>query len=135
LFKLLKSRAKSNRGEFYVGLQFFYRQNQSTNVVDYSPKSDSTKVFTDVFGTKRKAFGINMTIGHQITILKRIVLEPFIGIGFMNKKIKNSNIQYNEEKDFMNGSGLVPLFQGLNLEENSGTDVNFCAGFRIGYKL
>jgi Protein of unknown function (DUF3575) len=135
LFKLLNSRTKSNRGELYVGLQLFYRENQSTNLVNYSPKSDSTKVFTDVFGTKRKAFGVNITIGHQITIFKRIVLEPFVGIGLMNKKIRNSDIEYNKEKDFRLGTGLVPFFQGRNLEESSGTDLNLCAGFRIGYKL
>lgn len=135
LLKLINSRVKSNRGELYVGLQFFYRENQSTNSVSYSPKIDSTKYFTDVFGTKRKAFGINITIGHQITILKRIVLEPFIGIGMMNKRIKNSDIQYNKEKDFRGGSDLVPFFEGLNLEESSGIDVNFCSGLRIGYRL
>ena len=135
LFKLINKRIKANRGELYVGLQFFYRENQSTNNVGYSPKIDSTKYFSDVFGTKRKAFGANIIIGHQMTVIKRIVLEPFIGIGLMNKVIKNSDIQYNEQKDLRGGTGLVPFFQGRNLEESSGTDLNLCAGFRIGYKF
>ena len=131
LLKLINSRIKSYRGELYIGLQFFYRENQSTDDVRYSPKTDSTKVFSDTFGMKKKAMGLNITIGHQIT-LKRIILEPFIGIGIMNRKIKNSDIQYNEEKDFIRESHFN---LSSNLEEDSGTDGNFCVGFRIGYKL
>ncbi len=133
LLKLINSRVKSHRGELYVGLQIFYRENQSTDDVSYSPKTDSTKIFSDTFGMKKKAMGINITIGHQITALKKIILEPFIGIGIMNRKIKNSDIQYNKEKDFIRETDFN--LTSSNLEENSGTDGNFCVGFRIGYKL
>lgn len=135
LLKLLNSRTKSNRGELYVGLQLFYRKNQSTDVVDYSPKDDPTKSFTDYFGTKRTVKGFNITAGYQISASKRIVLEPFVGLGMMNRTIKNSDIQYNEIRDSQEGTDLVPLFQGLNLEESSGNFVNFCTGFRVGYRL
>lgn len=133
--KLINSRIKSNRGELYVGLQFFYRENQNTNVVEYSPKIDSTKLFRDYFGTKRTAKGFNITFGYQITASKKIVLEPFIGFGILNRRIKNSDIQYDKTKDERGGTDLVPLFQGLNLEESSGSLFNFCTGFRIGYRL
>jgi hypothetical protein len=134
-FKLINKRAKSNRGELYIGVQLFYRANQSTNVVDYSPISDSTKLYRDYFGTKRTAKGFNITIGSQISISKKIILEPFIGFGLLNRSIKNSEIQYNPNKDFRGGTDLVPHFQGLNLEESSGSLFNFCTGFRIGYRL
>ena len=134
-FKLINKRAKSNRGELYIGVQLFYRANQSTNVVDYSPISDSTKLYKDYFGTKRTAKGFNITFGSQISISKKIILEPFIGFGLLNRSIKNSEIQYNPNKDFRGGTDLVPLFQGLNLEESSGSLFNFCTGFRIGYRL
>ena len=133
--KLINSRIKSNRGELYVGLQFFYRENQNTNVVEYSPKNDETKLFRDYFGTKRTAKGINMTFGYQITASKKIVLEPFIGFGILNRSIKNSDIQYDKIKDERGGTGLSPLVQGLNLEESSGGLLNFCTGFRIGFRL
>ena len=133
--KLINSRIKSNRGELYVGLQFFYRENQNTNVVEYFPKNDETKFFRDYFGTKRTAKGINLTFGYQITASKKIVLEPFVGFGILNRRIKNSDIQYNKIKDERVGTGLVPLVQGLNLEESSGSLFNFCTGFRIGYRL
>lgn len=135
LIKLINSRIKSNRSELFVGLQFFYRENQNTNVVEYSPKNDETKSFRDYFGTKRTAKGLNITLGYQISASKKIILEPFIGFGMMNRRIKNSDIQYDKSKDLRGGTDLVPLFQKLNLEESSGSLLNFCTGFRIGYRL
>lgn len=135
LFKMLHSRIESKRNEFYVGLQFFYRENESTNSLDYSPKDDDAKQYTDNFGTKRTAKGFNVTLGNQISVSKKIILEPFIGLGMMNRKITNSDIEYNETKDTRNGTGLKPLFQKLDLEESSGNLFNFCFGLRIGYKL
>lgn len=135
ILKLLNSRIKSNRSELFVGLQFFYRENQNTNLVEYSPKNDETKSFIDYFGTKRKAKGFNITVGYQISASKKIVLEPFIGFGILNRSIKNSDIQYDQTKDERSGTDLAPFFQGLNLEESSGSLFNFCTGFRIGYRL
>lgn len=135
LFKLLNSRIESKRNEFYVGLQLFYRENEGTNSVDFSPKSDEKKFYTDNFGTKRTAKGFNITFGNQISMLKKIILEPYIGLGMMNRKINNSDIEYDEIKDTRNGTGLKPLFQKLNLEESSGNVFNFCFGLRVGYRL
>lgn len=135
LFKLLNSRIESKRNEFYVGLQLFYRENEGTNSVDFSPKSDETKFYTDNFGTKRTAKGFNITFGNQISMSKKIILEPYIGLGMMNRKINNSDIEYDEIKDTRNGTGLKPLFQKLNLEESSGNVFNFCFGLRVGYRL
>lgn len=135
LFKLLNSRIESKRNEFYVGLQLFYRENEGTNSVDFSPKSDETKFYTDNFGTKRTAKGFNITFGNQISMLEKIILEPYIGLGMMNRKINNSDIEYDEIKDTRNGTGLKPLFQKLNLEESSGNVFNFCFGLRVGYRL
>lgn len=135
LFKLLNSRIESKRNEFYVGLQLFYRENEGTNSVDFSPKNDETKFYTDNFGTKRTAKGFNITFGNQISVSKKIILEPYIGLGLMNRKINNSDIEYDEIKDTRNGTGLKPLFQKLNLEESSGNVFNFCFGLRVGYRL
>lgn len=135
LFKLLNSRIESKRNEFYVGLQLFYRENEGTNSVDFSSKSDETKFYTDNFGTKRTAKGFNITFGNQISVSKKIILEPYIGLGLMNRQIYNSDIEYNEIKDTRNGTGLKPLFQKLNLEESSGNIFNFCFGLRVGYRL
>lgn len=135
LFKLLNSRIESKRNEFYFGLQVFYRENEGTNSVDFSPKNDETKFYTDNFVTKRTAKGFNITFGNQISVSKKIILEPYLGLGMMNRKINNSDIEYDEIKDTRNGTGLKPLFQKLNLEESSGNVFNFCFGLRVGYRL
>ncbi|UFH32022.1 DUF3575 domain-containing protein [Chryseobacterium sp. C-71] len=135
LFKLLNSRIEPKRNEFFVGLQLFYRENQNTDFVDFSPTNDADVKYTDNFGTKRTAKGFNITFGNQISLSEKIVLEPFIGLGMMNRKIRNSDIQYDKTKHEIVGTGLVPLFRELNMEESSGNLFNFCFGLRIGYRL
>ena len=135
LFKLLNSRIESKQNEIYVGFQLFYRENQSTNSLDYSSINEPTLKHTDYFGTKRTAKGFNITFGNQISISKKVILEPFIGLGMMNRKIENSNIEYDKTKHEIVGSDTVPLFKRLDLEESSGNLFNFCFGFRVGYRL
>ena len=133
--KYISKRTKSRESEFYLGIQTFYRQNQSTNSVSYSPKIDDSKYFTDTFGTLREVKGLNLIIGWQISISKKLIIEPFLGLGFQSKKIINTNIEYDSEKDIRGGTDLQPLFIGLNLAESSGSKFNFCNGLKLGYKL
>ncbi|OCK51024.1 hypothetical protein BA768_04380 [Chryseobacterium sp. CBo1] len=135
LFKIINSRIESKRNEFYVGLQLFYRQNQSTDIIEYSPLNDADVKFSDNFGFKRKAKGFNLMFGNQISVSKKIVLEPYLGLGLMNRKIENIAIVYDESKHEIAGTGLEPLFQKLNLEESSGNVFNFCFGLRVGLRL
>ncbi|HEX7868892.1 MAG TPA: DUF3575 domain-containing protein [Chryseobacterium sp.] len=135
LFKLLNSRIESKRTEFYVGLQLFYRENQSTDIVDYSHLNNADVKYTDNFGFKRKAKGFNVMFGNQISVSQKIVLEPYVGLGLMNRKVENTAIDYNESKHEIAGTGLTPLFRELNMEKNSGNYFNFCFGLRVGYRL
>ena len=135
LFKMLNSRIESKRNEFYVGLQLFYRENQSTDVVEYSPLNDADVTYSDNFGFKRKAKGFNVMFGNQISMSKKIVLEPYIGLGLMNRKVENTTIGYDESKHEIAGTGLEPFFKKLNLEESSGNVFNFCFGLRVGLRL
>jgi hypothetical protein len=132
--KLKHARTESNRGEVYMGLQLFYRQNQATDAMSYYPVNDSTKTISDFYGTKITAKGINLIFGYQISA-GRFVLEPFAGVGMISRKVKNSDIEYDETKHTMLGNDLVPYFQGLSLEKSSGPDFNICTGFRIGYRF
>ncbi|MCE3075966.1 DUF3575 domain-containing protein [Chryseobacterium gwangjuense] len=135
VFKFINSRTESKRNEFYVGLQLFYRENESSNSLEYSPKDDDSKQYTDYFGTKRTAKGFNIMFGNQISVSKKIILEPYIGLGMMERKINNVDIEYDKTKDQIIGSDTVPLFKRLDLEESSGNVFNFCVGLRIGYRL
>lgn len=130
--KLWNSRKESKRSEFFIGMQFFYRQNQDTSLLNYKTESDGN-TFEDNFGVKKEAKGINMTLGWQISVSKSFLLEPFVGFGMLNKKIQNNNIEYDKTRDEI--SGVDNFLQVFNLEESSGTIFNLCTGFRIGYQL
>jgi hypothetical protein len=135
--KLLKSRSVSNRNELYVGLQIFYRQNQKSNSVEYRRIDDEVNsvYFNDSFGVKKSAKGINLTFGNQISISEKFILEPYLLIGYMDKKIENFELEYNKEKHIGDRNDGIPIFVGLDIADDSNNNVNFGIGMRIGYKL
>ncbi|PKB15262.1 DUF3575 domain-containing protein [Flavobacterium sp. 5] len=136
LQKLLASRVKSNRSELYVGLQLFYRENQTTNTLTYvSSDPTNNNTYEDDFGVKKRAKGINLTFGNQISITKKVLLEPFIVLGYMNKKVINTNMQYDENKHSTDLNDGVPILVGKDLESSSGNMINFGFGFRVGYRF
>lgn len=122
-----------NKGLF-CGLQVFYRQNQETNTIRYSkiePKDESLDVYyKDYFGVKKRGFGLNFTASFQVS-KKRFIFEPVIGLGIMNRTIKNYNIQYNELTD---NSASNHSFRP-NLESESGTTFNLSLSLKFGYRL
>jgi hypothetical protein len=130
---LQKRRTPSKkRGELYAGLQFFYNQNQATKSLSYYPINDSTKNYVDNFGAKTVAKGVNLTFGFQIS-RGRFVFEPYGGLGYANRKIKNSYIEYEKTKYNIRSTGLLTNL--FSLEEDSGGAYNICIGFRIGYRF
>ena len=136
--KLFNSRKMSKRNELYVGFQFFYRQNQKSNSVEYKRKDDEVNsiYFEDNFGAKKSAKGINLTFGDQIFLSERIILEPYLLIGYMDKKIENIGLEYNEEKHINNRNDGIPIFVAQDIADKNGeNNVNFGFGFRIGYRL
>ena len=138
--KLFNSRINSRRTEFFVGIQFFYRQNQKSNFIRYNQTSvvdgDSiTKLYRDSFGVKKTNKGINLTFGNQISIKKRLILEPFIAVGYMCKKIDNTELRYNENKHSTNIDDGIGPFVGADLADHSRNVFNFGFGFRVGYRI
>lgn len=136
--KLFNSRKKSKKNELFIGLQMFYRQNQKSNTIEYKRKDDDINsiYFEDDFGVKKSARGINLTFGSQISLSKTIILEPYLLIGFMDKKIKNIGLEYDEKKHVNNQNDGIPIFVGLDIENKNGEKkINFGFGLRIGYKL
>ena len=135
LQKLLNSRVNSKRGEFFVGLQLFYRQNQFSSYVSYREisqnENSNSRRYNDDFGVKTEAMGINLTFGNQISVTRKLLLEPFIILGYMNREIRNSELQYVESKHEIDSGGFLVT----DLENQSGKIFNFGFGFRIGYRL
>lgn len=132
LFKLLKSRTQSKTSELYVGLQLFHRKNQDTYNLKFI-SSDNNTLYSDDFGAKKTAHGFNIIIGNQISVSKKLVLEPFIGIGSLYIKTRNSDLEYDEAKHVIDIDGLSSI--NSRLESKTGNFTNFCWGFRIGYRL
>jgi hypothetical protein len=135
--KLLKSRNISNRNELFVGIQIFYRQNQKSNSLEYRRIDNEVNpiYFDDNFGVKKSAKGINLTFGDQISISKKIILEPYIVIGYMDRKIENFELEYNKEKHIADRNDGIPILVRYDIEDESKQNVNFGFGLRIGYKL
>jgi hypothetical protein len=132
--KFKKGRTIANRGEVYIGLQFFYNQNQTTDVIEYSPSNDSTKIITDYFGTKITAKGINLIFGYQVSFGK-LVLEPFAGVGMVHRKVKDSDIEFDEAKHKKYRHSQASYSARFDIGESTGLSFNICTGFRIGYRL
>ncbi|KQS91584.1 hypothetical protein [Chryseobacterium sp. Leaf394] len=139
--KFFHKRTKSNRNEPFVGLQFFYRKDQTTDVLFYYDKSNVQNnylenIYRDYFGLKTTALGVNITLGNQFSFgkSKKFILEPYGGFGFLNRKIKNTHLQFDETKHEIDSENQ-DLFRNNNLEKYSGRDGNVFFGLRIGYVL
>ena len=75
-------------------------------------------------------------LGYETSITDKLVVDMYVGLGGMNRVIKNTNIQFNRNSgDFLAGTDLVPLFEKLNLSESSGGSVSITFGLRIGIKF
>ncbi|MBD8082726.1 hypothetical protein [Chryseobacterium caseinilyticum] len=136
--KFFNKRTTPKRNQQFVALQLFSRKNQTTDILRYYPTSDNpnNEVFTDYFGVKKRVLGVNLIMGNQISILrsKRLILEPYYGIGFMNRKIENTALQFGVAKHEIQ-YGNHEFFRNRMLEKGSGNFLNLVVGFRIGYKL
>lgn len=136
--KFFQKRATPKRNQQFIAIQFFQRKNQTTDILRYYPTSDTSnnEVFTDYFGVKKRVLGVNLIMGNQISILrsKKVILEPYFGIGLMNRKIENTNLEFDEVKHEIS-YGNHEFFRNRMLEKGSGNYLNLMVGYRVGYKF
>jgi len=136
--KFFNRSATPKRNQQFITIQFFQRKNQTTDILRYYPSSDdlNNELLTDYFGVKKRVLGVNLIMGNQISILKskKVILEPYFGIGYMNRKIENTDLQFDEAKHEVQ-LGNHDFFRNRSLEKGSGDFLNLLIGFRIGYKL
>ena len=134
--KFLQKRKISKSNELFCGLQLFYRQNQKSWTIEYRRIDNENVYYDDSFGVKKSVEGINLTFGDQISISKKIILEPYFLIGYMKKKIENLGLEYNEVKHIADRNDGIPLFVGLDIANKNGNgNINFGFGLRLGYKF
>lgn len=138
LFNYLNKEKSSARksGGFYTGIQFFYRKNDYNFKQDYflneTDYENYTNLQSDIFGVKKEVFGANISLGYQIPF-KRIIFEPYMYLGTLNRKIKNISREYNTNLGHISKDEIH--YRGMDLYEESNNTFNFSFGFRIGYKL
>lgn len=133
--KLLSSYPESEEDHLFFAIQAFYRENQNTEVIDYSPKDDDTIIYTEHFGYKRTAKGFNIIAGTQFSVSNKIIIEPYGGLGLLNRKLKSVNLNYDESIYEIVGEELTPFYKELKMEKSTGNFFNICFGVRIGYRL
>jgi hypothetical protein len=132
--KLFNPNYTKKAAGLFFGFQGFYRWNQYEASAGYDPigLQSKAKSYTDEFGVRKSALGYNFIFGYQYARY-RVVFEPFIGIGYFNRKIKNYERHFNpqtQEVDYGNHH-----FFGSDVAEDSGDYGNLVLGFRIGFKL
>lgn len=142
LFNYLKKdkTKKRNSDGLYTGIQGFYRENKYNETTTYYKSEydfenpETATAFEDNFGVIKKAYGINLALGFQKQFNK-FVIEPHMYLGFMNKKVKNKDREFDENLGHVEDNGNHDFFNHTDKEESSGNYFNFALGFRIGYKF
>ena len=133
--KLNKSLNIANRSQLYIGAQIFYRQNQKSSSVEYRRNENDSIYYDDNFGVKKSAKGINLTFGNQISISENIIFEPYLVVGYMDRKIENFDLEYNKEKHVGDKNDGIPILIGYDIDDKSKQNINFGFGLRVGYRF
>lgn len=136
-FKKDKTKKRFSDG-IYTGLQAFYRENKynaETNYYkseyDYENPETATS-FVDNYGVIKKASGVNLALGFQKRFHK-FVVEPHMYLGLIHKKVRNKDLEYNNNLGHFPDNGPHDYFRELDFESSSGTYFNFAVGLRLGY--
>lgn len=131
---LFNSNFKGKAKNIFVGAQGFYRWNQFDSSRTYYTDENfeaATKI-VDYFGARKTCVGANLTIGYQY-IWQRLAFEPFIGVGYIDRTVKNYNRMQSTQKYYVDSITTIGEFYFADEEEDSGDTYNFTMGFRIGY--
>lgn len=132
-FKNDKTKKRNSDG-LYTGIQIFYRENKYNQITTYYKDETNGDDFVDNFGVIKKIQGVNLALGFQKQF-NRFIMEPYIYLGFMNRKVKNTNREFNEDLGHIENNGPHDFFGYYSKEESSGNYVNFAYGFRVGYRF
>jgi Protein of unknown function (DUF3575) len=129
----------------FIAIQAFYRGNNYGSIVNYSIDPNYDKPYNynqnnniivpklvDEFEVKKSIYGINILVGNQINLIKNVIVEPYFGIGVMDRQVRNFNRSFKNNK--VESQNCNHCFFS-DFSEDSGIVLNLTYGFRIGYKL
>ena len=128
----LKENADKNTN-LYLAMNFSFALYQTNIKIDYSVDSLTTN--QDCFYMKRNEFGITPITGFK-TSHKRLTLEMFIGLGFINNQIRNQFREYNNVSNKLtNQRHNIFGIGDTNFSEHSGWRIIPRTGIRFGFYL
>jgi hypothetical protein len=132
-FKNDKAKKRNSDG-LYTGIQIFYRENKYNESTAYFKDTMYEDNIIDNYGVIKKIQGVNLIFGFQKQF-NRFIIEPYLHLGLMNRKVKNINREFNEDLGHIENNGPHDFFGYYSKEESSGIDVNLGFGFRVGYRF
>jgi hypothetical protein len=139
ILRMLRLNSQRTAKGLFCGLQAFYRRNQYTSSISYHNETvvENEEIinYSDAFGVKKKAYGLNLVLGFQKSVGAHFLFEPSLSLGYQRRDITNTNQSYNYTTQEIDGSDMVPFFRYLDTEEASGGAFNISFGFRLGYRL
>jgi hypothetical protein len=117
----------------YLALNFYYRRNNYNACYHYFMNNDP-KEHIDFFEVERQQWGIDLTLGLQPVLLKKFVLDMYLGFGIKNRIVKNFNREYNYSP-YDNIPTDNVLFPDRHFSESSGRRFNLSMGIRLGFQF
>jgi hypothetical protein len=132
-FKNDKTKKRNSDG-LYTGIQVFYRENKYNESTSYFKHTMYEDNVVDNYGVIKKNYGVNLIFGFQKQF-SRFIMEPYLLLGFMNRNVKNTDREFNEDLGHIENNGNHDFFGYYSKEESSGTDVSLGVGFRVGYSF
>jgi hypothetical protein len=122
---------------FYLGANFFYRQEQYNTAVEFTKSGGDTAVYIDNYWTRKKAVGSNLTIGYQWQPYRRVVADAFVGIGMLRRNIARHELTYSEKDgdEISASSRTDSFFSEKDLREENGPGLSLAFGVKIGFVI
>jgi hypothetical protein len=121
----------------YLGLDFFYRQEQYNSALEFKKAGGDTTVYIDDYWTRKKAGGVNLTFGYQWTPFRRIVADAFLGIGYLHRTVIKHELDYSEKDGdvIATSTRTDTFFANKEMREKSGPGLSLAFGVRIGFVI
>ncbi|MDQ3110490.1 MAG: DUF3575 domain-containing protein [Bacteroidota bacterium] len=122
---------------FYLGVDFFYRQEQYNSAVEFTKSGGDSTVFIDNYWTRKKATGTNLTVGYQWSPYRRIVADAFLGVGMLRRTIERHELSYSEKEgdEISTSSRTDSFFSAKDLRETNGPGLSLAFGVKIGFVI
>lgn len=120
---------------FYMGVDFFYRQEQYNSAVEFTRSGSDSTVYIDNYWTRKKAAGANLTAGYQWAPYRRIVADAFLGVGMLQRTISRSELTYSEKAgdEISASSRTDSFFSEKDLKQKNGSGLSLSFGVRFGF--